>query len=117
MLTDRATAVKLDRKLLASIAPPTDRPEATYWDDASPGLGLRVLRSGARSWIVRYRIGRRQRFTTIGRADDLRIEKAREIAATFRAKAKLGQDPGAEVEALRDAASDTFDRLIGDYLE
>ena len=76
-----------------------------------------MLRSGAKSWIVRYRVGKKQKFTTLGRADDLKIEKAREIAATFRAKAKLGQDPGAEVEALRAAASDTLDRLIQDYLE
>ena len=108
--------MRLDRKFVASITPPADRPEATHWDEASPGLGLRVLRSGAKSWIVRYRVGRKQKFTTLGRADDLKIEKAREIAATFRAKAKLGQDPGAEVEALRDAASDTLDRLIEDYL-
>ena len=50
--------MKLDRKFLASIAAPTDKAEVTYWDDASPGLGLRVLRSGAQSWIVRYRIGK-----------------------------------------------------------
>jgi integrase len=108
--------VRLDRRFVATVVPPVDRPEATHWDDASPGLGLRVLRTGAKSWIVRYRVGRRQRFTTIGRAADLGIEKAREIAATFRAKAKLGQDPGAEVEALRDAAGDTLDRLIDGYL-
>jgi integrase len=108
--------MRLDRRFVNSVAAPVGKAEATYWDEASPGLGLRVLRSGAKSWIVRYRIGKRQKFTTIGRAEDLKVEKAREIASSFRAKAKLGQDPGAEVQTMRAAASDTLDRLIQDYI-
>src|SRR5688500_8151470 len=110
MLTQGA-AVKLDRKFLAGIAAPTDKAEITYWDDASPGLGLRVLRSGAKSWIVRYRIGKRQRFTTLARFADLKLDRAREIAATFRAKAKLGQDAGGEVAALKAEAENTLGQL------
>ena len=86
---------KLDRKFLASATPPMAKAEVTHWDQGSPGLGLRILRSGAKSWIIRYRVGERQKFTTIGRVNDVSLDRARDIAATFRAKAKLGQDPGA----------------------
>jgi hypothetical protein len=36
-------------------------------DDAAPGLYLRLLRSGERRWIMRYKIGGRVRSATLAR--------------------------------------------------
>ena len=40
--------------------------DIVHWDSEVKGLGLRVLRSGARSWIVRYRFGPKQRVISLG---------------------------------------------------
>ncbi len=51
---------KLDRRSVDALpGPAAGKSEVTHWDEDLPGLGLRVLASGARTWIVRYRIGKR----------------------------------------------------------
>jgi hypothetical protein len=78
---------------------------------------LRVLASGARTWILRYRIGERSRVVSLGKGNALSPAEARKQAGTILAKAKLGQDTRTEVSQARAQASDTFKKLAERYLQ
>jgi integrase len=62
------------------------RPEAkeyTLRDTGLPGLCLRAQPSGARSWIVRGRIGEKQAKWSLGGFPDLSVKAARQAAAAL----------------------------------
>ncbi|HCQ65872.1 MAG TPA: integrase [Rhodobacteraceae bacterium] len=87
--------VKLTKTFVANVEP-GDR-EVVWWDEAVPGLGLRVTPSGHRSYILKYRIGRGRaalaRKPTLGSASDLTPDQAREIARDWKIRGKNGEDP------------------------
>jgi integrase len=69
-------------------------------DAVVPGLYLIVQPSGAKSWAVRYRLGRRTRKLTLpGRYPVLSLAKAREAARTALEGVTGGQDPAASKRA------------------
>jgi integrase len=89
--------------------------EYFIWDDDIPGLGLRVLPSGRKGYVVQYRAGRRSRRISLGASTVLTCEQARTRAITIIAAAKNGEDPAAERDAGRKAItvkelSERFDR-------
>jgi len=84
------------------------------WDDELPGFGLRLASSGARVFMVRYRIGRRWRRYRIGDARTLDAKKARAAAKHALARVALGQDPSVERSEDREALS--FGKLAAEYL-
>ena len=47
------------------------------WDDYLAGFGLRVLPSGRKGFIVRYRVGRRSRRISLGSTTVVTCEQAR----------------------------------------
>ena len=57
----RLTAVSVER-----LRPPA-KGRIEYWDNLLPGFGLRVSETGAKTWVLMYRVGRRQRRLTLGR--------------------------------------------------
>lgn len=64
------------------------------WDALLPGFGLKIPASGRKTFVVRYRTAAGQaRKQTIGRADVLGPETAREIARNLLAAAAQGRDP------------------------
>ncbi|TPK82536.1 site-specific integrase [Mesorhizobium sp. B2-4-13] len=76
------------------------------WDSELSGFGLRVEKSGAKTFIVRYRAeggGRSaaQRFVTIGRLGTLTPEQARKHAKTVLGGVAKGEDPADERRAKR----------------
>jgi len=73
------------------------------WDDDIPGLGLRVLPSGRKSYVVQYRAGRRSRRISLGPSTVLTCEQARNRAISIVAAARNGADPAAERDAGRKA--------------
>lgn len=88
-----------------------DRAEARskryiVWDAELPGFGLRVMPSGARSWVVKYRIeggGRNApiRWLTLGSYPTLPAQQARDAASKALACALLGQDPAGDLATKR----------------
>lgn len=86
-------------------------PRAFGWtwiaDDGERGLGsgfgLRVYRSGAKSYALRYRASGRLRFYTIGRANVLTLAEARERARALLVRIGDGEDPAADRRRSRDA--------------
>jgi integrase len=90
----------------------------THWDDQLPGFGLRVLASGRRSYVVRFRTATgTDRLMTLGTADELHPDDAREMARQTKADVRRGKDPGAERKARRAAPrlEDLRDRFMADH--
>src|SRR5260370_19218798 len=89
-----------------------------YGDGDVSGLYLQVTRTGARSWLLRYERGGRERAMGLGPVDAFTLDEARERARKARQLLKDGIDPldarneqrarqGAE-QALAAAANVTF---------
>ena len=78
------------------------------WDVRVPGLGLRLLPSGRKNWVLRYRPrGGRRRIVDLADLSRLNLEKAREKAR--RARTVLDEGPfaaGEEVRSLAELHSD-----------
>lgn len=53
---------------------------AEIWDAVLPGLGLRIGKSGSKTWFVRYRFGASQRRFKIGTYPSITLVEARRMA-------------------------------------
>lgn len=90
------------------------------WDTDLVGFGVRVQPSGARTYLLQYRVpgmGRAQpaRTLTLGRHSlQLTADQARELAATALAQIRAGADPARERAGLRHRP--TVARLVEMYL-
>jgi hypothetical protein len=73
------------------------------WDDGIPGVGVRVMPSGRKSFVVQYRAGRRPRRTSLGPSTVLTGDQARTRAITILSAVRNGEDPAAERDAGRKA--------------
>ena len=109
---------KLDRNAAAKLpGPPMSKFDIVHWDDELPGLGLRILKSGSRSWVVRYRVARRQRVVTLGKIAMLSPGQARAKASEILAQAKLGKDFQAEKRSRKSNVGRlTFGKLMDQFL-
>ena len=69
------------------------------------------------SWVLRYRIGGKQREKTLGRFPDIGLKRARELATDDRAKIQQGVDVGREKQVgIRDSINAwTVRQLAEDY--
>ena len=56
-------------------------------------LYLNVTATGARSWVLLYKLGGRQREMGLGSARDVPLARARELAASYRQALAGGRDP------------------------
>ncbi|MGI9510075.1 MAG: tyrosine-type recombinase/integrase, partial [Geminicoccaceae bacterium] len=108
---------KLDRNSILKLAPPPPgKFDVVHWDDDMPGLGVRILKSGSQSWVVRYRIGRKQRVVNLGKIAILTLGQARSKAGEILAKVKLGHDFQADRKARTSQTKLTFGRLSTDFI-
>src|ERR1700759_1205483 len=89
-------AVRLSKRTIASLVP-RDRTYIAF-DAELSGFGLRVMPSGAMTWVVEYRPaggGRRaaKRRMKIDGANKITPEEARLQARQILARVRLGEDP------------------------
>jgi integrase len=68
--------------------PPPEEGDATFWDGAQDGLGLRISSGGAKTFIVLTGSGRRQK---IGRYPTISLSDARSEAKRIKAELTLGR--------------------------
>lgn len=75
--------------------------EYTIWDERIPGLGLRIRKTGCKSFVLYYRVRgvRRLRKITIGKAGSFSLDRARDMAREFLFEARMGRDPSKEFSA------------------
>lgn len=96
--------LKLTEKAVAGITPPTDAPQAYYWDTDDTGFGLVVGRAGTKTFVVSARVGKKKCKAKIGvaspgpwtvaaarrRARELLVEMARGVNPNAKAPANDG---------------------------
>ena len=110
-------AMKLTDKLVATRALPDGKDDVIHWDGDLKRLGYRLRRSGGnvlRSWVVRYRVGARQRRMTLDAV--LSAEQARAAARKILARVELGEDPQGDKAMQRVADKHTVRSLVEEYL-
>ena len=86
-----------------------------YRDFKLKGLGVRILPSGAKSFVLDYTTSGRRRVFTLGKCSDWTIKAAREHAADlqFRIR-KDGEDPAQELKERREG--ETVEELCEDFV-
>lgn len=112
--------MKLTKAAVSKLRIPTGKTELLVFDDDMAGFGLRLRAGGSASWLIQYRIGKRQRRMTIGKYPAMAPEPARNAAAELLAKVRLGEDPqGAKFEARHAVPVKrlTLGELVGLYLD
>jgi integrase len=98
------STTKLGKHVCDTALPAEDQYE--LWDSELAGFGLRVMPSGVKSFIVRYRTdggGRtaKRRTYTIGRYGPLTVDQGRKQAKAVLGAVANGEDPGAKRVAKR----------------
>ena len=88
------------------------------WDDEMPGFGLRVLKSGKKTYQIQYRLGGRTRRNSIGMHGTITPDEARRIAKEKLGRVAKGDNP-AEERAIHHGAStvaDVCERFMNEYV-
>ena len=99
--------MKLTKRLVDQTS--TDGTKTDYlWDGSLTGFGVKLLPSGVKRYVVKYRSsggGRtaRQRWMTIGTHGQIPFEQARQSAQQVLAAVARGDDPQSEKLAMRSA--------------
>jgi integrase len=109
-----ATGTERITKRTVDSARPRDKPFIIF-DAAVKGFGVRVMPTGARSFVLEYRPGAggrsvAKRRLTLGRYGAMTVDQARTAALNALAHIRLGSDPQAEKSGQR--ASPTVADLI-----
>ncbi|RDL51822.1 Tyrosine recombinase XerH [Ensifer sp. M14] len=114
--------IKLTRKAVAAIEP-GEKP-ATYFDETVKGFGLKVMPTGARSWILEYRPGAGGRGVAkkrlkLGSPATMSPEEARDEAIRTLARVTLGGDPAGARSDERSSPtlSEVVDAYMRDHVE
>jgi len=108
-------------KRTVDAAQPKDR-EYFLWDGELLGFGLRVLPSGVKSYVAKYRLGPGRRApvrrVTIGKHGKLTADAARERARKILADVVRGDDPAGERTRLRRelTVGELADRYITEHV-
>jgi integrase len=80
------------------------------------GLYLSINKNGARSWILRTKVGSRRTDIGLGSYPAIALSVARERALEAKEKIRKGVDPIADKRAKRSVIEWTFDRCASEYI-
>ena len=108
--------MKLTSSVISRLTLPPGLDDKIFFDEDLPGFGLRLRRSGDRSWWVQYAISGRTRKLRLGSVAELDVSKARSTAKTALAQVRLGGDPASTKADARVRAGETFGALLKPFL-
>jgi integrase len=108
--------MKLTKATTAKLMLPAGKTDAIYFDDDLKGFGLRLRAGGKRTWLIQYRIGKKQRRLRLGTVATLDADKARQAAKERLAAVELGHDPQADKAKARARAAVTLGSLVDRFL-
>jgi len=75
------------------------------WDTQIAGFGVRVMRSGAKTYQAQYRQGGRTRRIALGRHGSITVDEARRLAREVMGQVARGDNPAEEIAQQRRAPS------------
>ena len=114
---------RLNEEVIKHLPPPRAGNRITYFAGAriqgalAPrGFGVRVTSAGAKSFVLNYRSGVRERRYTIGSWPDWSALRAVREARSLRQRIDRGQDPQDEKNAARKPAGGTIAVLLDKYI-
>lgn len=106
-----ATVRLTDRAIKALEAPKVGQRD--LWDQAIPGLGVRIGTTGRPSFVLRYRTGAgKRRRATLGTYEVMSLADARREAKQVLAAVARGEDPGA-----KKVLAESFDEIAELFLK
>jgi len=108
---------KLTKRTIDAAQADTER-DYFIWDDEMPGFGLRVLKSGMKTYQIQYRKGGRTRRNSIGKHGTITPDEARKIAKETLGRVAKGDNPAEERAIHRGAATvaDVCERFMNEYV-
>jgi integrase len=110
----------LTEKAVANAKLPAGKVQVDLWDASLPGFGLRVGRSGVKSWNIIFRLDGKQKRHVFGSYPAMTLKDARKRAGELRDMVDGGKDPGEERKRQRqeeaDARADTVKAVVQRYL-
>lgn len=114
----KASPMKLTEKVIATLTCDEGRKDRLVFDDAVRGLGVRISKSGAKTFLVQYRdpTGSKRRLP-LGAWGSITLEQARQAARAALGNAAKGRDPfterkAAKEKAVKDAEGDKFTLMV-----
>jgi integrase len=111
-------AQKLDTQSVKAFEAPATGNRIVY-DSEVKGFGCRITAAGAKSFILNYRAGGRERRYTIGSFPDWSVVAARNEASQLKREIDRGRDPMAEREHDRQAPAmtDLCARYLAEHVD
>src|SRR5262249_40935869 len=109
---------KLTKRFVESLEP--GAVDQVIFDEELPGFGLRLFKSGKRSYVVQYRNAQgRSRRMTLGLHGKITADEARVRAGRIFLAVRDGADPVATRLAFREApiVDALLDRYIAEHVE
>jgi integrase len=106
--------LKLNKKTLDSLKPPTDVDRVRYYDSEVSGFGVTVYASGRKSFFLNYGPERHRRRIKLGDYGPLTPDTAKAMARKLTGDIVSGDDPLEERKAVR--TMPTFSKWVETYM-
>jgi integrase len=109
--------MRITKREVDKIQAPTDEKQVFFWDDRLKGFGIKVTRTGVKTYVVKGRVkGGREKRVKLGRHGVLTPDEAREMAVEYLNKFNKGVDPAIE-EARSDVLGKTLRQFAEEYID
>ena len=92
-------------------------PRRFFFDDDVRGFGVRVKPSGARSYVMCWKVAGEHRRVTIGAVSEIDFGKAKNRAKDIKADVRRGDDPAAEIKTAKLNSAQTFEAIAEQFLD